>query len=1130
MSDSVPGTTLPESWLRSALGAARFAAWEWDLATGELRWSSDLHHLQSLGAITGPEDADRTRIHPEDRPRLRASLQASLETGDDLEVEFRVIRPDGRVTWKEARGRPRIGSDGAPSGLAGIAQDITRRREAELRLRMREDELAEIQQVAQLGSWSWNLDVERVTWSRQLRRIFGVDADEGAASYAAFLDLVHPEDRGRVAETIDGAVRRGGGFEVEHRMIRPDGAERVMRCVGRRAIDPVTGHRLLTGTGQDITGIHTARIEARAQERIASLFDSVSDACFLLDHAWRFTHLNRKAQESLSRGVDELLGAVIGEELPWLVAAPFQEAYERALRTGEGVTFEERFEPTGTWHEIHACPTGEGLAVFFRDVTERKNAELALRESEARFRRLVEHAADAIIVHDLEGTILLVNGAACRAFGYSREELLGEVGLVDVDPICTPAFLRGLWPDLVRERAITAISTHRRKDGSTYPAEIRVGVLDDDPDRPVIVGLSRDVTSRRDAELALARSELHFRSLIENALDMITVVDEQGAVRYASPSHERILGYPVNALVGQNIRSIIHPDDLPPILRGIEELAGEAGAVLRQEIRVRHADGHWLVLEVAGSNLQEEGVEGLVVNSRDVTDRRAAEEALRASEERYRRFFQEDLTGDFITDADGRIADCNGAFARVFGFGSVEAALAASVYELYPSRTHRRRFLEQVRTHGKVENATLELRRVDGTTVHAVVNAIGDFDEYGHLRSLRGYLFDITEQKRLEDQLRHSQKLEAVGRLAGGIAHDFNNLMTAVLGHAELLLLDAEGPLREDLEEIRASAHRAAALTRQLLAFSRRQTLQPRVLELNAAVREMEGMLRRLMGSEIEFQTLLEADTGRVQADPSQIEQVLVNLAVNARDAMPGGGRITLRTADRVLGEGDRSRYPFLLPGPYVMLEMEDTGHGMDAATLGRVFEPFFTTKDQGKGTGLGLATVYGIVKQSGGFILAESEPGDGARFTIYLPHATEAVPAEEEAPSSPLHVGSAGAETVVVVEDEEAVREVVRRALETRGFRVVAVRDGEEALRLGEEMLDRVDVLLTDLRMPRLGGEALARALRLRHPSLRVLFMSGYAGGAGGPDDGAGTLRPFLQKPFSPEEVVLAVRAVLEP
>jgi two-component system, cell cycle sensor histidine kinase and response regulator CckA len=994
-------TELSASWLRSALAATDLAAWEWDARTGDLRWSRDLQHLTSLSG-SGEGDPGRTHIHPDDRPELLAALERSLRSDRDLLVEFRVIRPDGTLSWKEARGRPKTGSDGTPVGVTGIAQDVTALREAEVR--------------------------------------------------------------------------------------------------------------------------------ARAYERFAGFVDSDREAFFALDGEWRFTHLNRAASEALARSPDELVGKVIWEEFPWVVGSGFRRLYEEALGSGGAVESEEYFEPADAWYEVHARPASDGLAVLFRDITVRKKAELALRESEARFRRLVDYAADPIFVHDLEGRILLVNEAACQHLGYTREELLERVRLVDIDPMCTPEYLRELWPELLRERAITALSVNRRKDGVSYPAEIHVGILDDDPGHPQIVGIARDITSRRETEQALERSERHFRSLIENARDMITVVDPEGDVRYASPSHERILGYPPALLVGRNIREIVHPDDLEKTLRGIESLFVEPGSVLRREIRLRHAEGHWVVIEVAGSSLPGDDQGGLVVNSRDVTDRRLAEEALRASEERYRRFFQEDLTADFITDPSGNILDCNEAFARVFGFRSVEDALRSNAVELWPRAKDRTAFVELVRQNNKLENATLELRRMDGTPVHAVVNTIGEMGEDGELLSLRGYLFDITQQKLLEEQLRHSQKLEAVGQLAGGIAHDFNNLMTAILGHAELLLLDAEGGLREDLEEIRAAANRAAALTRQLLAFSRRQALQPRVLQLNATIRDTEGMLRRLVGVDIDFDIDLSAASGSVRADPNQIEQVLVNLVVNARDAMPSGGRITIRTEDRVLDETDRSRYAFLRTGPYVMLEVSDTGEGMNEAIRARVFEPFFTTKEQGKGTGLGLATVYGIVKQSGGFVLAEGEPGEGARFTIYLPRVAEAVAgsAAEEVIAHGAE-GMNGAETILVVEDEEAVREVIRRALEIRGFRVLVAGDGEEALRLGEGALDRVDLLLTDLRMPRLGGEALARALRARHHGLSVLFMSGYAGDLESLAVRSAAPGAFLQKPFSPEDLVLAVRQVLD-
>jgi nitrogen-specific signal transduction histidine kinase len=393
-----------------------------------------------------------------------------------------------------------------------------------------------------------------------------------------------------------------------------------------------------------------------------------------------------------------------------------------------------------------------------------------------------------------------------------------------------------------------------------------------------------------------------------------------------------------------------------------------------------------------------------------------------------------------------------------------------------------------------------------------------------------GCMADLTERRQLEDQLRQAQKMEAVGRLAGGVAHDFNNVLTVVKSFSEFLLedLDKLDPRRADVEEIAKAADRAAALTRKLLAFSRKQVMRPEPLDLNGVVAGMEKMLQRLLGEDMHIVTALEPQLMTVEADPSSIEQVILNLAVNARDAMPEGGILTITTRNEVLDRTDAAWG--VRPGQYAALCVGDTGHGMDATTQARAFEPFFTTKPQGAGTGLGLAMVYGIVKQSGGHVIVRSKPGEGTTFTVYLPQLEAEgprAPAAEGEPGGAGRVG--GGETVLVVDDEEAVRSGTRRALERAGYAVIPATDGSDALRLLTEHHGTVDLVVTDVMMPGLGGRELVGRLKIVRPNLRVLFISGYT------EEGVrkqGVLEPgavYLEKPFTPEGLLRKVREALD-
>jgi two-component system cell cycle sensor histidine kinase/response regulator CckA len=522
-------------------------------------------------------------------------------------------------------------------------------------------------------------------------------------------------------------------------------------------------------------------------------------------------------------------------------------------------------------------------------------------------------------------------------------------------------------------------------------------------------------------------------------------------------------------------------------------------------------------------------IERSMRDARDRVERATAERRLRESEERYRRFFEEDLTGDFTADATGRVLSCNPAYARTFGFPSAADAVGTRLPLLPEPPGEREEFLALLRRRGKLEYHEAALRRQDGTPLHVVANLIGAYDESGELTELRGYVFDDTERKRLEEQLRRAQKMEAVGRLAGGIAHDFNNLLTAILGYSDLLIhrFSPTDPLRDHAAEIRRAGERASALVRQLLAYSRRQVLQPTVLDPNEVVSSVEGLLRRLLGEDVDLRLSLDERLPRVRADRSQLEQVLLNLAVNARDAMPRGGLLTVET--RRVESAPGASPGALEPGTHALLSVTDTGCGMDEEVRAHVFEPFFTTKGPGKGTGLGLATVYGIVRQSGGRVSFETEVGRGTIFHVHLPAAQgEPEPAPAARPDAPARA-KGGGETILLVEDEDVVRTLLARVLSEEGYRVLEAADALEALAACDRHAGPIHLMVTDIVMPRMSGRELADRVAVLRPGTRVLYVSGYADDAvlrHGVHGGKGVA--FLQKPFPPDVLAEKVRAVL--
>jgi PAS domain S-box-containing protein len=679
------------------------------------------------------------------------------------------------------------------------------------------------------------------------------------------------------------------------------------------------------------------------------------------------------------------------------------------------ITHRDRRERWLQEHGMAVSRPGQPVVLegFVTDVTERRMAEAALRRSGEYFRALIETSAEVVAVGNADGTLRYASPAVLRVTGYSADEWLRMqvwdlVHPEDLDGV------RALFERLVAEPGVTVETQFRihHRDGRWRVLEVSARNLLHDPAVLGIVYNSRDVTERVESDEALRSRERHFRSLIENAHDVITVIEGDGDVRFVSPSVERILGYPRRQLAGVYLFELVHPDDVPQVLEIFDRAIRAPGEPQFLEFRFRHADGSWRMLESIGTSLlHDPAVNGIVVNSRDVTERNRAQDALRTSQQ----------------------------------------------------------------------------------------------------------------------QLLQAQKMDAVGRLAGGVAHDFNNLLTAIRGNAELLLLEIPpgDPRRDDVDEIRRASDRAAALTRQLLAFSRRQVLMPRVLGLNEVVQDIERMLRRLIGEDVELATKLDPALRRVRADPGQIEQVLLNLSVNARDAMPHGGRLTVETANVTLDEAVRQQRPYVLPGEYVMLRVADTGHGMDPETLERAFEPFFTTKPAGRGTGLGLSTVFGIVKQSGGFIWMESALGEGTSVNVYLPPAASAE-AESGASAAP-RLPSRGTETVLLAEDEETVRRLAVRVLRRGGYEVLEAHDGEAALKVAEEHLPRIGLLVTDVVMPRLGGRDLAARLRALRPDLPVVYVSGYNEEA---VHRHGVLDPgtsFVPKPFTADQLLATVRQVLD-
>jgi two-component system, cell cycle sensor histidine kinase and response regulator CckA len=870
---------------------------------------------------------------------------------------------------------------------------------------------------------------------------------------------------------------------------------------------------------------------------LAMIFSIVEDAVVVTDVDGRIIESNPAAERLFACSRGGHLDRTSGHS-PVIDPDHALEARRGALRNGRWSGELAFTRPDGRSGFVYAtlavaAADGDSAATIigvYRDVTDRKAAEEALLESEKRLRFALEGANEGLWDWRIDTGDVYFSAAAELMLGYEPGEMERRAG---------GTWDKSLHPDdmpVVRR----AINEHVSGTTPAYEAEYRCRTKqggwkwilgrgkvverkgDGSPLR--MTGIHIDITERKQAEETQAR----LTTILDASPDLVAICTAEFTTAYMNAAGRRLLGIGehddltgrwIGRTYPERIRKLIFEEAIPTATRD---------GFWRGESAFVGADGreHPATQVVLAHRNRAGAIDWFSTVIRDDTERLRAEAAVRDSEERHRLLFEENPIPLLVIDAETLMfLSVNAAAVRQYGYSRDEFT-RMSITDIRPEEDAslalaRAAAPREVRAQ---RSGPYRHRRKDGSTVIAEIVS-RDFVFAGrHARLVLA--IDVTEQRLLEEQLRQSQKIEAVGQLAGGIAHDFNNLLTIIKGNVELALHELPGgvPLKNDLEQIATAASRAAVLTRQLLAFSRKQVLTPAVLDLNHVVGEAERMLRRVIGEDITFVTELAPTVSRVAADRGQIEQVLVNLVVNARDAMPAGGVLTVATADVDLGLSDASARG-ISPGAYVTIRVRDTGVGMDDATRSRIFEPFFTTKPVGRGTGLGLATVYGVVHQSGGFVSVESAPDEGSTFTVFLPRTTRVEMAGSSPPAGAIERGS---ETILLVEDEEDVRTVARRVLMEAGYTVLEAGNAAEAIEVFDRSSSAIAMLVSDVVMPGLNGHELSRVLRHRAPQLRALFVSGYsfdARGDGAEFDDAS----FLPKPYEPAELARRVRAILD-
>jgi two-component system, cell cycle sensor histidine kinase and response regulator CckA len=781
--------------------------------------------------------------------------------------------------------------------------------------------------------------------------------------------------------------------------------------------------------------------------------------------------------------------------------------------------------------------------------------------------QLFQNSSDSLVVVDSSFHAQCVNREFQRVFGYTEAQTLSQ----PIDSLILPAdrAAEAQWivQCLQRGEQLSLETQRRHRDGTLLDVSLSTAPLIVNGRSAAYYFVYRDISDRKRAEtlnsalFTVAEKASSTQDLQQFFAAIHGIVDElMPACNFSIAIHDpesQLLSFPyfvdeqesapvparaARGLVEYVLRTgeplLCTPQQLEQMQQRREiELATPAPLFwLGVPLRANHHVFGVLVVKSYSENvlLRERDKEVLTLISRQLAatiEHKRNEQALRRSEVRYRSLVQTAVYGIYRARLEGQFLDVNPALIGMLGYNSALEVLALDPQnDVFLNPSEYSRLVDEFRRTGRMDGFEARWKRKDGAaiTVRISGRAVATEDEPADV--LEAIAEDVTERRVLEDQFRQSQKMEAVGRLAGGIAHDFNNLLMVISGYTEVLLdqLTPENALHAKAEAIQQASDRATTLTRQLLAFSRKQLLELKVIDVNAIVADMERLLRPLIGEDIELTTSLAPAVGCARADAGQLEQVIMNLVVNAKDAMPNGGKICIRTASVTLDDTYRPENTFIKHGPYVMISVSDTGQGMDRDTQARIFEPFFTTKEKGKGTGLGLSTVYGIIKQSGGYVFVQSEPGRGTVFTIYFPRVEEPSASLGAAPASLAAVG--GSETILLVEDEESVRQLVRETLESRGYHVLEAANGQAALSVASMHPDTIHLIITDVVMPGLSGHEFVQQLLPVRPGTKVLYLSGYAEDAFASPLPADGKRTFLQKPFTLQSLSRKVREVLGP
>jgi PAS domain S-box-containing protein len=1016
--------------------------------------------------------------------------------------------------------------------LALVAKQVQELRD---RVEMRDQELRDINLELAIGSAEVYEALKEISSGNPHVRIPETSDLEIISKLKSMVNLTAVN----LAEIIDlsheFAIGLAEHFDVLHRVSKGDLTARVL---GTSPVELLEFLKKMTNeTIESVDRSINERIKAEealreSEEKYRLIVNQIPEVVFKGYADWSVDFFDRKIEEITGFKKEDFDSRrlkwndlIISEDIDCL-----KNAFVEALKSTKSYIKEYRIRTkTGKprWVQIRGqifCDIQgkiEYISGVLFDITEIKQAEKVLKESEEKYRLLMDNASDAIVLADIDGKVLEVNQKAEKLLGYGKEELLG----LDFGQLFSSEEL---------ERATTCFreivqlgfgylndSRLLARNGDQVPVDLTASLVEYSG-KTLMQSFFRDISKRKKTEEALHQKEHELGLVVNNIPAVVFKGYPDGSVNLFDDKIELMTGYPKTDFDSRHLKwsDLILKECMEEARKVfIRALRSHRSYVREYRIKTNSEKVLWIQERshiVCDRHDRIEYVSGIFF---DITERKKLEE------ERDRLF---NLSLDMLCVAgfDGFFKQLNPAWSKTLGWPETELLRRPYLSFVHPEdRLATTAAGEQLKAGQPVIQFENRYQCLDGSYRWISWNSFPLLEE----KLIFAVARDVTEKRQLEDQFLQAQKMEAVGRLAGGLAHDFNNLLTAILGYGEIMMLDLrkEDPFHLYVEEITKAVNRGASLINQLLAFSRKQILRPRVINLNEVVMDMDRMLRRLIGEDIELVTSICQEPGIVKADPSQIEQILMNLAVNARDAMPHGGKLTVETANVYLDQDYSWGHLGVTPGPHVMLSVSDSGTGMEAATLPHIFEPFFTTKELGRGTGLGLATVYGIVKHCGGNIWVYSEPDKGTTFKVYLPRVgerAEALKPKLAAPTPPR-----GNETIMMVEDDASLRDLICKGLRRYGFTVLEAAHGSEAMMLCEKEKGPIHLLLTDVVMPQISGSALAERLKLLHPEMKVLYMSGYTENAIVHHGVLDFDVNFIGKPFRIVALAQKVREVLD-